>query len=156
MYSHFRYKVVCRLNCRYCERRLCNRAMKAILLADTKVELYSTDLPPLDDVELVNKDYMTENCKCRIHDIACLSWYAQFTLFPQRLTFSGNIVGYHVTQPCDRCLDSCNNGHFWMFQTEGVTGHDRVDSTGLKPLLWAALPPSSGTEPPRVFASNSR
>lgn len=48
--------------------------MKAILLADTKVELYSTDLPPLSDVEMVNKDYVTDNCKCRIHDIACLGW----------------------------------------------------------------------------------
>lgn len=44
---HFRYKIVCLLTCRSCGQELCNRGMKAILLADTKVELYSTDCPPL-------------------------------------------------------------------------------------------------------------
>ncbi|KAI8622034.1 hypothetical protein BC830DRAFT_1091257, partial [Chytriomyces sp. MP71] len=36
---------------------------------------------------------------------------------PDALTWqcSGNVIGYHVTQPCEVCLDSCNNGHFWMF-----------------------------------------
>lgn len=141
--SHFRYKVVCELSCRSCQRLLCIRGMKAILLADTKVELFSTDTPPLG-VALVNDDYMTENCHCRIHDVACLG--------------CGNVVGYHVTQPCDSCLDSCNNGHFWMFQIEGVTSEDRVSKNdemqdsladsdqnfgSEKPLLWAFLPPAS-------------
>lgn len=77
-------------------------------------------------VQLVNEDYVTENCKCWINDVACLG--------------CGNVVGYHVTQPCDSCLESCNNGHFWMFQIEGVTSKERMDSTGVKPLLWAFLP----------------
>ena len=102
--------------------------MKAILLADTKIELYSTDAPPSTDVAMVNEDYATDNCRCRIHDIACLG--------------CGNVVGYHVTQPCDSCLDSCNNGHFWMFHLEGVVPSERPDGTGSgKPLLWAFLPP---------------
>eukprot|EP00158_Paraphelidium_tribonemae_P004861 Partr_v1_DN27012_c0_g1_i1_m28906 putative family with sequence similarity 72, member len=125
-HSHFRYKIVCRLNCRFCTKLLCSRGMKAILLADTKVELYSTDTPP-SGVALVNGDYMTENCRCKIHDVACLG--------------CGNVVGYHVTQPCDTCLDSCNNGHFWMFQMEGVVSSERSDpSAASKPLLWAFLP----------------
>jgi hypothetical protein len=143
-YSHFRYKVVCQLNCRHCTRYLCSRAMKAILLADAKVELYSTDLPPLGDVEFVNTDYVTENCKCRIHDVACLGWYVFV-----KLNSSGNIVGYHVTQPCERCLDSCNNGHFWMFQTEGVVSEDRTDSSD-KPLLWAFLAPADQDKPKQI------
>ena len=49
-------------------------------------------------------------------------------------------MGYHVTQPCESCLESCNNGHFWMFQTDGVKPSERMDSTGLKPMLWAFLP----------------
>jgi hypothetical protein len=46
------------------------------------------------------------------------------------MRFSGNVVGYHVTQPCETCLDSCNNGHFWMFQMEGVKASERTDPTG--------------------------
>ena len=61
---------------------------------------------------------------------------------PNQLLFplSGNVVGYHITQPCSRCLESCNNGHFWMFRQLAVLAHDRFDSTGLQPLLWANLP----------------
>ena len=42
----FQTKTVVKLECKYCERRICARGMRALLLADTKVELYSTDLPP--------------------------------------------------------------------------------------------------------------
>ncbi|KAH9246975.1 hypothetical protein BASA81_015460 [Batrachochytrium salamandrivorans] len=98
--------------------------MKAILLGDTRVELFSTDVPPFR-VQLVDKDYMTRNCRCRIRDVACLG--------------CGNVIGYHVTQPCERCLDSCNNGHFWMFLSDGVFAKERTDATGIKQLLWAQL-----------------
>ncbi|KAG2467918.1 FA72A protein, partial [Polypterus senegalus] len=74
--------------------------MKAVLLADNEVELYSTDIPPN----------------------------------------SGNIVGYHVVVPCKPCLMSCNNGHFWMFHTRAVFAINRLDSSGLKLLLWRDLP----------------
>jgi hypothetical protein len=39
-------KTVCRMDCRYCSAVVCLRGMKAMLLADTSVELYSTDHPP--------------------------------------------------------------------------------------------------------------
>lgn len=42
----FRSKVVCNLECKYCCENVCHRGMKAILLADMAVELFSTDLPP--------------------------------------------------------------------------------------------------------------
>ncbi|KAJ1534815.1 Protein fam72a, partial [Nowakowskiella sp. JEL0078] len=42
----FRSKIVCQLACKYCQVPVCRRGMKAILLADTNVELYSTDSPP--------------------------------------------------------------------------------------------------------------
>ncbi|CAF96827.1 unnamed protein product [Tetraodon nigroviridis] len=63
--------------------------MKAVLLADTEVELFSTDIPP-------NR---------------------------------GNVVGYHVVAPCKPCLLSCNNGHFWMFNSDAVSTLNRLDST---------------------------
>ncbi|TPX66158.1 hypothetical protein SpCBS45565_g04637 [Spizellomyces sp. 'palustris'] len=122
-HPHFRSKTVCTLSCRHCDSVVCSRGMKAILLGDLRVELYSTDTPP-SKVQLVDHDYMTRNCRCRIRDVACLG--------------CGNVIGYHVTQPCDTCLDSCNNGHFWMFLSEGVTSTDRMDRT--KNLVWAQLP----------------
>ncbi|KAI3639004.1 hypothetical protein MIR68_003502 [Amoeboaphelidium protococcarum] len=126
-HDQFRYKVVCKLQCKSCNSVLCQRGMKAILLADQKVELYSTDMPPVTNVGTVYQDYCTEKCFCRVQDIACL--------------LCGNIVGYHVAQPCDSCLDASNNGHFWMFHTGGVEAQERLDKKG-RPLLWAFLPPS--------------
>ena len=46
------------------------------------------------------------------------------------LCFSGNVVGYSVVQPCKPCLQSCNNGHFWMFHSNVVDASDRIDRTG--------------------------
>ncbi|KAG5458115.1 MAG: hypothetical protein BJ554DRAFT_1727 [Olpidium bornovanus] len=47
MHPQFRSKAVCKLTCVACEATVCSRGMKAILLADTRVELYSTDTPPI-------------------------------------------------------------------------------------------------------------
>ncbi|KAG0200196.1 Protein fam72a [Mortierella sp. GBA30] len=105
-------KTVCRMDCRYCSAVVCLRGMKAMLLADTSVELYSTDHPP-GSVQLIDKDYTTSNCKCKIRDVAC--------------RVCGNVIGYHITQPCQQCLRAPNNGHFWMFHTEGVIGQERLN-----------------------------
>ena len=42
----FHNKPVYELRCSQCMGLLCVRGMKAILLSDVSVELYSTDLPP--------------------------------------------------------------------------------------------------------------
>ncbi|TPX50668.1 hypothetical protein SeMB42_g01184 [Synchytrium endobioticum] len=123
----FRSKIVCELKCRYCSSGVCRRGMKAILLADMNIELYSTDLPPFC-VQLVNEDYQTRNCRCRIRDVACLG--------------CGNVLGYHVTQPCPACMDACNNGHFWMFHTGEVESSDRMTTLPngtQRPLFWVHL-----------------
>lgn len=101
----FQSKTVVKLECKYCERSICARGMRALLLADTKVELYSTDLPPekwakciltrkitsllsfvallhylmlfhifTSSIQLIGTDYSTQNCECRIKDVACLGW----------------------------------------------------------------------------------
>ena len=44
--------------------------------------------------------------------------------------FSGNVVGYTVIFPCRTCLESCNNGHFWMFHSTAVFSADQLDQTG--------------------------
>lgn len=125
MHPTFRKKYVVQLECRSCGKVLCKRGMKAILLADTAVELYSTDLPPHETVDLVNDPYCTEKCRCRIKDVACLG--------------CGNVVGYTVVVPCRLCLQSCNNGHLWMFHSQGVEAVDRLDETGAQILLWGSL-----------------
>jgi hypothetical protein len=104
--------------------------MKAILLADMNVELFSTDSPPYG-VQLVNEDYRTRNCHCRVRDCACLG--------------CGNVIGYHVTQPCEPCMESCNNGHFWMFHCTEVGSKDRVNQGGIHnlqgtSLVWSQIP----------------
>lgn len=43
MHPSFRSKAVCLLKCGFCSSEICRRGMRAILLADTSVELYSTD-----------------------------------------------------------------------------------------------------------------
>lgn len=63
------------------------------------------------------------------------------------LSFSGNVMGYHVSQPCDRCLDAKNNGHFWMFYSETIMAAERPDPSNMgKPLYWGALSPMKETD----------
>ena len=45
LHPSFRKKCVMKLNCRFCGNCVCMRGMKAILLADNSVELFSTDEP---------------------------------------------------------------------------------------------------------------
>ncbi|KXS15868.1 hypothetical protein M427DRAFT_496356 [Gonapodya prolifera JEL478] len=136
LHPQFRSKPVVELECSHCTSRVCGRGMRAILLGDTRVELFSTDLPPPKSVALVEKDYRTRSCRCRIRDVACL--------------VCGCVVGYHVTRPCERCLGACNNGHYWMFLSEAVRARDRLHPTSHSPMTWAALPaadsdPEGGT-----------
>lgn len=72
--SPLRNKIVYELECCFCNSHICGRAMRAILLADTKVELYSTDVPP-SRLRLLDDDRMTQGCNCRIRDTACATWY---------------------------------------------------------------------------------
>ncbi|ORX89805.1 hypothetical protein K493DRAFT_288849 [Basidiobolus meristosporus CBS 931.73] len=112
---HFRRKTVCILSCNACRTTVCQRGMKAILLADTRVELYSTDSTPFG-VEHVGLEYSTNNCLCKIKDVACLN--------------CGNILGYNVTSACVSCLTACNNGHYWMLYSTSVIASVRIDPKG--------------------------
>jgi hypothetical protein len=49
--------------------------MLSYLLSDSTMELYSTDTAPLSTTALVGSEYKTENCRCRLGDVACLGWY---------------------------------------------------------------------------------
>ncbi|KAG0244057.1 Protein fam72a [Actinomortierella wolfii] len=64
-------KEVVRMACRFCEVLLCERGMKAQLLADQTIGLFSTDDEPVT-VELIGDPYRPTNCSCEISDTACL------------------------------------------------------------------------------------
>jgi hypothetical protein len=131
--SPLRNKIVYLLHCSACNEILCTRAMRAILLADTKVELYSTDIPP-PRVHTCQQDQLTTGCNCRVRETVCRS--------------CGQFVGYQVSQPCDTCLGAKNNGHFWMFTSDAVKSVERLDIAAPgKPLYWAALTPMAETLP---------
>lgn len=130
--GHLRNKIVFSLSCRYCNSQVCGRAMRAILLADTKVELYSTDIPPSLHTATGEEDRLTHGCHCRIRDTLC--------------RLCGNVLGYHVSQPCERCLAARNNGHFWMFYSEVVQAAERADRRTGKPMVWAQLAPMCAEE----------
>ena len=53
LHPTFQKKRVLELLCRFCGNIVCNRGMKAILLADTAVELFSTDIPPVKYVSVI-------------------------------------------------------------------------------------------------------
>nr|CAB3244520.1 protein FAM72A-like [Phallusia mammillata] len=125
LHPFFHDKEVYEVKCKFCCRELTNRGMKAILLADTNVDLYSTDMPPKTAVELIGKYFTTKTCACKIKDFACLS--------------CGNPVGYHVALPCAQCLESCNNGHFWIFHCHTTTVHKRLNSFDSGVLTWGDL-----------------
>ncbi|XP_057360996.1 protein FAM72A-like isoform X3 [Manis pentadactyla] len=62
------------LRCKFCKQVLSSRGMKAVLLADTEIDLFSTDIPPTNVVDFIGRNYFTEICKCKLKDIACLKW----------------------------------------------------------------------------------
>ncbi|KAF9115135.1 Protein fam72a, partial [Mortierella sp. AM989] len=103
-------KEVVRMACRFCKAIICERGMKAQLLADQSVALLSTDDAPQ----------------------------------------SGNAIGYHIAQPCEKCLSSDNNGHLWLFHPEYVFSMPRWDHKFERSLRWCELP-----EPDQDFESLS-
>lgn len=122
--EQLRRKHVYELNCKYCCQKISERAMRAILLSDVKIELFSTDSPPRQ-VETIFHDYDTSNCSCKIRDFACCQ--------------CGNTIGYHVSQPCSRCLEAKNNGHFWMFYAQCVIATYRLNARTKAPLAWGVI-----------------
>ncbi|KAL1774875.1 FAM72A isoform X1 [Sigmodon hispidus] len=130
----FKDRCVSILCCKFCKQVLSSRGMKAVLLADTDIDLYSTDIPPTDTVDFIGRCYFTGICKCKVKNIACLK--CMFMC----IASSYYEVSYHVIVPCSSCLLSCNNGHFWMFHSQAVYGINRLDATGVNFLLWGNLP----------------
>jgi hypothetical protein len=104
IHPQFKSKPVVSLLCTHCHSTVTNRGMRAILLGNTNVELFSTDQPQA--MELLPTEYLASSCRCKIQDGCCLG--------------CGNVIGYHVSKPCQSCLSSCHNGHYYMFLNKEV------------------------------------
>ncbi|KAG1309363.1 hypothetical protein G6F64_005371 [Rhizopus arrhizus] len=115
-------KPVYKLTCKHCHTILSARSMKDILLSNAQIELFSTDTPS-ESLQILDKDYVTASCYCRIRDVACLK--------------CGCVIGYHVVSPCIQCLESCNNGHFWMFHSNACESSERRVNS--KVVTWHHL-----------------
>ncbi|KAL8589394.1 hypothetical protein ACOMHN_021546 [Nucella lapillus] len=120
-------RIVYILECRACGEEVSRRAMRAILLADKRIELFSTDFPDCNAIGVVPDIFTTAHCYCKIQKIACRC--------------CGSEVGYHVLTPCKKCLGSCNNGHFWMFDSDGVVSSGRMSVTDGDYIIWKNLLP---------------
>lgn len=118
-------KEVVRMACNFCKTIICERGMRAQLLADQSVALLSTDDDP-QSVSLIDQEYRPTNCLCKIKDTACL--------------VCGNTIGYHITQPCEKCLSADNNGHLWLFHPEFVLSAPRWNFKLDRAVQWGELP----------------
>ncbi|TPX37543.1 hypothetical protein SmJEL517_g00616 [Synchytrium microbalum] len=127
LHPQFGAKPVCIISCKTCSSVVCHRGMRALLLGNKRVELFSTDSQPSGVGLVCWADYTTENCQCRIRDGACMS--------------CGSVVGYHVTSPCETCLEACHNG----FHSSGVTYSERLSESG-NLIRWAVLSPPHDDE----------
>ncbi|KAK9765785.1 hypothetical protein K7432_005601 [Basidiobolus ranarum] len=101
-------KPQCALNCRACEALVSKNVIHAVLLNNTRTEIYATDSPPFG-VEGVGADYWSKSCGCRITDLACLS--------------CGNIIGYSLSFICLNCTSE----HQWRFHNDTVTFNDTLE-----------------------------
>lgn len=119
-------KVVYVLECKTCGSQLCRRGMRAILLADTTIQLYSTDEVDFSTIGVIPNTFITAHCYCKIRNIGCLS--------------CGSVVGYHVLVPCKTCMCSCNNGHYWMFHSSCVVPCGRTSADGQTYMVWKEIP----------------
>ncbi|KAI7907954.1 uncharacterized protein BX663DRAFT_424925 [Cokeromyces recurvatus] len=113
-----------KLLCQHCKSLVCVRGMKAILLANNRIDLYSTDVPS-SSICVLYRHYLKDTCQCRIQDTACLE--------------CGNILGYHIISPCLSCLNASHNGHLWMFRSEECDTIERYD-INQKLMYWPNAP----------------
>ncbi|KAK9719994.1 hypothetical protein K7432_004412 [Basidiobolus ranarum] len=98
-------KPSCALNCRSCQTLVAKNVIPAVLLNNTRTEIFATDIPPFG-AEGVGPDCGTKSCNCRVTDLACLS--------------CGNTIGYTLSYICS----SCTSEHQWRFHKEAVTLND--------------------------------
>lgn len=112
------------LSCVECRTALVSLGYKSSLLSNGKINVYSTNIYSIKIREVYDY-FATKNCCCTIIDVACTS--------------CGNIIGYHVVQPCRQCLNSDTNGNMWIFCETRVVGTLLHNLTGNEDFLAKKL-----------------
>ncbi|KAL4674899.1 hypothetical protein H8959_018833 [Pygathrix nigripes] len=69
----FKDRCVSILCCKFCKQVLSSRGMKAVLLADTEIDLFSTDIPPTNAVDFTGRCYFTKICKSGLSFLVSLA-----------------------------------------------------------------------------------
>lgn len=113
------FQFVYSISCRNCSTLLSRKAMKSVLLSNSRVRLFSSNHPTLNARPL-KSTYVTRSCECVISNVKCNS--------------CNSLVGYTIVLPCALCLRDKNNGHLWMFDLCAITSTIRIH--GLKVLRW--------------------
>jgi hypothetical protein len=100
------------LSCKFCANVLTRRGMRARLVADARIHIWSTDEKPAyvpmkkvdSSVKLVGSSYATTTCQCQLIDIACEK--------------CDTVVGYHIagSEPCETCSRSNHNAHYHLLR----------------------------------------
>ena len=109
--------------CSDCGRLASVRGMQVSLLADTDVQLFSSDeILPTVVVREATRRPIKNACSCEICDMVC--------------RHCGTELGYKVVGPCEDCLGAENNGHYHMFSSArlGIELRGEGDLEGEEPL----------------------
>jgi len=114
------------LSCKFCANVLTRRGMRARLVADARIHIWSTDEKPA--VKMVGSSYATTTCQCQLIDIACEK--------------CDTVVGYHIagSEPCETCSRSNHNAHYHLLRTNQTIGVQNLNVEG-NPMRWADIPP---------------
>jgi len=146
------------LDCRSCQTFFTNRGMKAVLLLRPHVPLYSTDALPANCSAYSSTSEASRpsppppqsgdsirTCECLTQTLCCHG--------------CGNIVGYMIVIPCQRCTSSMSasnratNGHRFVFHSSEISAGERHYITGESGVLPYHPPPPSCPPPPHVHPS---
>ncbi|KAM0754244.1 hypothetical protein T439DRAFT_378304 [Meredithblackwellia eburnea MCA 4105] len=128
------------LRCASCDTFLSDRGMRAVLLLKPNIVLFSTDAAPTNAGPVwPDRDHdelpAERTCDCLTSSLGCHG--------------CGNVVGYHIVQPCSRCTASVHrhqrsaNHHRYVFHHNEVSFKEREYFPGEQGITGARYIPSS-------------
>ncbi|KAM0672205.1 hypothetical protein CWI42_081280 [Ordospora colligata] len=93
------------IRCFGCSSIVCRRAMRSMLLLNTKIKVYSAS-SSTECVQCIRDVYMAYMCKCIVIDISCKCCRM--------------VLGYYIVRPCIECTAGICSGRRWIFDTSSV------------------------------------
>ena len=108
----------------HCGEILSKRGLQVSLVADPTRSLFSSDIPT--DALREGSARIIQTCSCAACSVHCRRCKQP--------------VGYHVQRPCEICSAGEHNGHFWLFDQDGVSATPRG-------IVWSELPYNGASDP---------